>query len=154
MTNTEKITAIENKIRGECEWLMQISLGCEVQVWNHDDDQEAEDYKIFGNRIVLKKPFYYQTSEATELLGWGIEQVGNLKVIGHPIQLSDLLYVIEKNNKNSIECRITLSILFAYTSEHYEFETELFKYNLSFSFKENLVQSEELCSFIYELICK
>ena len=162
MTNTEKISAIENKIRGEVPRLMELSFGCLLHRKNEGKDYGY--YQVLENGSGFHPDFLWVSSRVFGKMQVKHNEIGTeeelsvkditdkFEIIGHPIQLSDLLYTaryqeisidsdgyIRQRNNNSEWVLITPTT---------------WKYNFQKSFKENLESSEELTKFLFNLICK
>ena len=122
---------IQKKIRELVPELQELSKGCEVVV---DSKFGIQGY---GNVQCVKE--YIKALGEVSLYGHNTcGKDYNLEIIGHPIHLEHVLQAIEKKG----EVLTPNGLWKLYRS-----------YNLFPSFEENL-ENEELCEFLYELICK
>lgn len=169
MTHTEQIEAIEKKIREVCPWLMRLSFGCEIKVSSsvlgiggceevYDDNEIltilnhsyggkcGEDYD--GDFLQVWSEGWGRFFE------WGNEDdVPDFEILGHPIQLSDLLYAIGRNR----------GLMLGTSGTFYRWQEErlsnphfwgegVAKYNLSKPFRTNLEENKELTDFVWSLL--
>lgn len=137
MTNEQKKQAILEKIREVCD-LKRLEFGCEIKYSN--------DY-----------PMILCTTETTENRATGvytknntiqgIEDIKDFEIIGLPVQLNDLLKVVDKAR----DCKGNFSISSVGTISNYGSSIDMPFYDLSLSVKQNL-DNPALTDLIYELI--
>lgn len=125
MTQEQKITAIENKIREECEWLLKDACESGLPV--------EECIKKYDCRYCYWGNTYYPI-QLSDLL-YVISNTGG--------RMGSITIETPDNKKYDIEEYYTDT----------QVQKILFMYNLSLSFKENLERSEELTDFLFNLIC-
>lgn len=143
-----KLSQIEQKIKEVCPWLFELTFGCVIDV----NGTPRTIYKVDreGNYFILLGESQFVISKET------MELSKVITILGHPLQLSDLLYTIKSVNENNQEKGVSFDLggseLLLMSRSPLKVENSV-SYDLTKSLRENL-ENEELCDFIHQLICK
>lgn len=136
-----KLSQIEQKIKEVCPWLMELTFGCRIKVDESVDDLVVVKENKNGNYNVFN--VHRKESYAVNF------SLHDVEILGHPPQLSDLLYTIGKVDAFCCYTQSNGTLCIQQEND----EKKWCNYDLIKSLRENL-ENEELCDFIHQLICK
>ncbi|HRF69814.1 MAG TPA: hypothetical protein PKV66_00120 [Candidatus Pelethenecus sp.] len=125
--------------------MLELTFGCEALY----EDNRVKFVGVATSAITNHKNFvvaYESGHTETQSLDFIKEY---FEILGHPPQLSDLLYTIGKVDNSGRLFKLYPNGYMTWG----EFQTESGNYDMTKSLRENL-ESEELCDFIHQLICK
>jgi len=138
---TTKKQAIINKIREVCPETMELKFGCKV-IMKHNVDG---DYDVISANYHGETPsFELSLRGKKEFFPQDVKEV-----LGTPLELSHLLRAVQEL---SDEKRIAEVMQLSEYNSSFCIIKILSLYNLSLSLEDNL-DNDELCSFLYKLIC-
>lgn len=136
-----KLSQIEQKIRELVPSTMELTFGCEVKFGFSSARYCGED----NDWIYLEKLNVIQPTREIEKVGKSIK----LKILGHPIQLHHIILAVI-NHKQRYLVKGYIS-----GDRMNNFEAEILDLLARYDKTRGLHgQSEELCDFIHQLICK
>lgn len=145
MEKQQKLKAIEDRIRKDLPYLMELTKGCVI---DSDFNGLGEVTEKEGNSVRYND---------LELLLPRRDFLKHIKIVGHPIRLNDVLmwmidkggYINQTTDSDSIMLRMELEDD-KNTSSYWEDNSIYSYWNLEKSLLED--QSEEFINFLYELL--
>ena len=148
MNKEEKLKSIEDRIRKDLPYLMELREGCYIK----QKTLRFDTYKILGKLDTRKNAFLAICIDVGRYHPLDESDLSHFKIIGHPISLNDVLIWLKLNNNLSIN---TIVVAFKSISIIYSNDS-LMSTNLVWNLEKSLLrdQSDELINFLYETIKK
>jgi len=142
MTKTE--TALE-LIRDRVPRLRELSFGCKIMV-------NGRTGILIRYLKEKKAPYFYEfrmDNDEYGVFSGGVKKLSDIKIIGHEVQLNDLLFAIKQTEYT---CHFSSNghLHVVHPSKQERFLT--LDYDLTKSVEENLNKNPELCEFLIQLL--
>lgn len=147
--NMLKLSQIEQKIRQLVPSLQELSFGCEVKFPQGETYIAMCETKNGGVSFFVKEDQDYFTIDISEIDGVYFEGSEQLEILGHPIKLHHIILAVI-NHKQRYLVKGYIS-----GDRMNNFEAEILDLLARYDKTRDLSgQSEEVCDFIHQLICK
>lgn len=151
MTNQEKTQAVLKAVRNTegLEHLKELSFGCIFRLQNQDDDGWLFEVvrEVYKNRVIA-----YEVGKRSV----SIIPLHNIRVVGHPVQWSDVLVAMDINKAmghyiqfNMNEWELTITLAKGHSVLDLTVTVSLLK-----TPEQNMLDNPELTDFLYELLVK
>lgn len=157
MTTQEKIKAIRKEVIKANPSILDLVFGCEVILLNEEYSKQPRVLKVLDKREIKGRDTIVEIYERSHN-GIGLvfyEDKGNLKIIGRPIRLADVLLALQKNKSYNL---IAVDEYGTFYSDEKDVGFDIVQVdgqNIEWNLEQDDLskQSEETIDFIFNLIC-